>query len=67
MRDAIRCFWCGSDNTHFKYIENWEEDELGNAITTNEAVDDYSPRSEVWWCDDCDGAFSFPFEDEEVG
>lgn len=63
----IRCFWCASADTYFVEYECWEEDERGNTMTTSkrEGRDDCTPRIEVWWCRDCDGAFVFPVEDDD--
>lgn len=61
---TIRCFWCGSSNTFFQHYACWEETPWGATKTTHDLSgdDDCTPRDEVWWCRNCDGAFGFPVE-----
>jgi hypothetical protein len=65
----IRCFWCGSSDTHFSHFDCWEEDRFGNHIEvgSREEADrlNLSLRNEVWWCNNCDGAFGFPADEFE--
>ena len=59
---GLECAWCGSTDTHFHQIRNWEEDDYGNDVLTDDFEDDYTPRDEIWWCDNCDETFVVPLE-----
>lgn len=65
LTSHIPCAWCGSTDTHLHAIRNWEEDEIGNEILTADYSDEYSPRDEIWWCDDCDDKFVVMCSDDE--
>ncbi len=60
------CAWCGSNDTRFQHFRCWEEDERGNEITTTDInSQEYTPREEIWWCNNCDGGFIVPLEGDD--